>query len=213
MSLFDLQQKYRALDNDLHQRLGRRETLKAKIVQNQARIAAIDKETDLLTKAAIFLQTLSDETRKEILDKISGIVTDALQKIKDPNLTFRMNLSTERNQIDVQFVVFDKSTNQEYDILESCGGSIADIITFPLKLSLLLKWEPSLSRIMILDENFKFVSVADQEPLGEFVRQISEKMNVQTILVTHSPVVASKAHRIIEVSKRDGISKIEERPS
>lgn len=213
MSLFDIEQQYRSLNNELHKSLGRLETLRSKIVQNKERIIANDKESDLLTKAAVFLQTLSDETRKEILDKISGIVTDALQKIKDDKLTFRMNLSTERNQVDVQFVVFDKSTNQEYDILESCGGSIADIITFPLKLSLLLKWEPSLSRIMILDENFKFVSVADQEPLGEFVRQISEKMNVQTILVTHSPVVASKAHRIIEVSKRDGTSKIEERPS
>lgn len=213
MPLFDLQQKYRALNNNLHQRLGRRETLVAKIEQNKKKLKSIDEEIEVLTKASTFLQTLSDETRKDILDKISGIVTDALKKVKDPTLEFRMNLSTERNQVDVQFTVFDETTKQEYNILDSCGGSIADIITFPLKVALLTKWEPALSKVMILDENFKFVSVADQEPLGEFVRQVAERLGVQIIQVTHSPVIASKAHRIIEVSKQGSKSKIEERPS
>jgi DNA repair ATPase RecN len=211
--MIDLKIEYQQLNNALYVKLGRRDTLSRKLSQSNDRLGAIDRDTDTLGKASVFLQTLSDTTRQQIIDRISNIVTDALQKVKDPNLEFRMLLSTERNQVDVKFVVFDKATQREYDILDSCGGSIADIVTYPLKIALLLKWEPVLSRIMILDENFKFVSVSDQEPLGEFVRQVSEKLTLQTILITHSPVIAGKAHRIFEVSKTGDLSKAEERPS
>lgn len=211
--LYELKALHQRLNNELYTKLGRRDTLSQKLSQDQARISAIETENDYLTKGSLFLQTLSDTTRQQIIERISSIVTDALQKVKDPNLEFRMLLSTERNQVDVKFVVFDKHTQREYDILDSCGGSIADIVTYPLKIALLLKWEPSLSRIMILDENFKFVSVSDQEPLGDFVRQVSEKLTLQTILITHSPVIASKAHRTFEVSKSGDTSKVEEKPS
>lgn len=211
--LSEIKTTYQRLNNELYAKLGRRDTLLQKRNDDQTRLRDIATETDYLTKASVFLQTLSDSTRQQIIERISSIVTDALQKVKDPNLEFRMLLSTERNQVDVKFVVFDKHTQREYDILDSCGGSIADIVTYPLKIALLLKWEPALSRVMILDENFKFVSVADQEPLGEFVRQVSEKLTLQTILITHSPVIASKAHRIFEVTKSGDASKVDERPS
>lgn len=197
--------------NDIHVRVGKRDSTVSRLTWCTDRLVAISTETDILTKASLFLQTLSDQTRQQIIDKISAIVTDALQKVKDPNLEFKMILSTDRNQVDVQFVVLDKTTKHEYDIINSCGGSIADIISFPLRVSLLLKWEPALSRVLILDEAAKFVSVVDQEPLGEFVRQISERLQVQTIFVTHSPVVAGKAHRTFEISRAGGESKVETR--
>lgn len=211
--LSELKSLHQRLNNDLYATIGRRDTLSRKLLQSKDRLKQIAVDSDTFTKASAFLQTLSDTTRQQIIDKISNIVTDALQKVKDPNLEFRMLLSNERNQVDVKFVVYDKNTNREYDIIDSYGGSIADIVTYPLKIALLVKWEPTLSRIMVLDENFKFVSVADQEPLGEFVRQVSEKLSLQTILVTHSPVIAAKAHRTFEVTKAGDLSTVEEKPS
>jgi len=211
--LSQLKETYTRLNDELFLKLGKKKALEDKAISTTKRLEEIKTTTEHLIKASLFLQTLSDTTRQQIIDRISSIVTDALQKIKDPDLEFKMNLSTERNQVDVKFVVVNKKTEQEYDILNSCGGSIADIVTFPLKVALLLKWEPSLSRILILDESFKFVSVADQEALGEFVRQISEKLNLQTILVTHSPTLTAKAHKVFEVTQAKGLSTVEEKPS
>jgi DNA repair exonuclease SbcCD ATPase subunit len=211
--LSDIKNQIQSLNNDLHIKLGKREALVSRLKICENRLAEIDAETTKLTKASLFLQTLSDTTRQQIIDKISAIVTDALQKVKDTNLEFKMILSTERNQIDVKFVVVDKLTRQEYDILDSCGGTIADIVTFPLRIALLVKWDPVLSKVLIMDENFKFVSVADQEPLADFIRQISEKLNLQILLVTHSQVLSNKAHKIFGVIKNDGVSIVEEKPS
>lgn len=207
--LQNLKARHSQLTKNLYQKLGQRDTVLKRIAELQTKIKEHETHSVEITKGSLFLQSLSDETRKQILGSISSIVTDALQKIKDPNLEFRMLLSTERNQIDVEFKIFDKAANQEYDVLNSCGGSIADIITFPLRISLLLKWSPALAPILILDENFKFVSVQDQEALAEFVRQVSEQLGIQTILVTHSERVSSKANRIFQVSKQNGISVVE----
>lgn len=210
--LTEIKQLYQNLNDAFHIKLGKKVVLQNKLINTQERIKELDQKIENLTKASLFLQSLSDMTRQQTIDKISTIVTSALQKVKDPNLEFKMILSTERNQPDVQFVVQDKQTKYEYDILNSCGGSIGDIITFPLRVSLLVKWEPRLARLLILDESFKFVSVQDQELLGEFIRQIAEKLQIQIILVSHSEKISSKAHKIFSVVKENNISNIEEKP-
>jgi DNA repair ATPase RecN len=193
--------------------MGIKLSLEEQIQSLQDRVKEIDGQTELMTKVSLFLQTLSDTTRQQIIDKISDIVTDALQKVKDPNLEFKMLLSTERNQTDVKFVVKNKQTEQEYDILTSYGGSIADIVTLPLRVALLLKWDPQLSRILVLDESFKFVSKQDQPELGQFVKQLTEKLNLQTILVTHSSELSGSAHKVFKVENNNTTSFVEEVPS
>ena len=212
-ALNTLKSLYQSLNNDLHVKLGERDTLQKKLEASKNRVVEIEQTADKLTKTSQFLQTLSDVTRQQIIDRISTIVTDALQKIKDPNLTFKMVLSTGRNQVDVSFVVVEKDTGKELDIIHSSGGTIADLITFPLKVSLLLKWSPQLSRLMLMDEQFKFVAAQDREALAEFIRQISEKLNLQILLVTHMPELTARAHRVFGVTKKGSKSLIEEKPS
>ena len=212
-ALTTLKTQYQSLNNQLHLKLGERDSLKQKLDSTKKRLVDIDNTTEKLVKTSQFLQTLSDVTRQQIIDRISTIVTDALQKIKDPNLTFKMKLSTGRNQVDVSFVVVEKDTGHELDILHSSGGTIADLITFPLKVSLLLKWSPQLSRILLLDEQFKFVAAQDREPLAEFIRQISEKLNLQILLVTHMTELTERAHKVFGVTKKGNKSTIEERPA
>lgn len=212
-ALTALKFNYQNLNNDLHVKIGERDGLKQKLVTSQNRIISIDQATDKLIRTSQFLQTLSDVTRQQIIERISAIVTDALQKIKDPNLTFKMLLSVERNQVDVSFVVVEKDTGNELDIIHSSGGTIADLITFPLRVSLLLKWSPQLSRLLLMDEQFKFVAAQDRESLAEFIRQISEKLNLQILLVTHMSELTARAHKVFGVIKKGNKSVIEERPS
>jgi len=198
----------RLIKDKINQKIGERNTLQLKKEQIELRLMEIDSKTQTHENASIFLQTLSDETRQMIINKISRIVTDALKKVLDKNLEFEMQLSTERNQVDIKFLVKDNTMNKSYEILNSFGGGLADIVSFPLRVSLLLKWSPQLSRVLIMDEMFKAVDVTNKEFLGEFVRQLSEKLNLQIILVTHSPELASKAHQQFKVNNYKGVSTV-----
>ena len=202
---------FSSLKNLHSQKLGKLEAVSNAVDTCEGRIKELDLNEDTVSKSSLFLQSLSDSARIQVIEKISGLVTEVLQAVKDKNLQFKMVLSTERNQPDLKFFVLDALTGKEMDILESCGGTIADLVSFALRVSLLLKWQPSVSRVLIVDEAMKFVSVADQELAGEFVRKLSEQLGLQIIFVSHSKTMAEKAHKTFEVLKENGISRVEEK--
>jgi DNA repair exonuclease SbcCD ATPase subunit len=199
------------LKNLFNQKLGKLNAVTNSLNTCENRIKELELNEDMISKASLFLQSLSDTARIQVIEKISGLVTEVLQAVKDKNMEFKMVLGTERNQPDLKFYVVDKLTGKEFDVLESCGGGIADLVSFALRISLLLKWQPKLERILIVDEALKFVSVSDQELAGEFVRKLSEQLGLQIIFISHSKTLAEKAHRCFEVIKENGVSRVEER--
>ena len=196
------------LKSNYNQKLGQFQALKERVVLCQDKIVQLTDKEDTTLKASLFLQSLSDQTRLQVLDKISGIVTDALQTVKDRNLEFKMNLIVKANQPTLEMGVLDKSNGQVFDILNSMGGGVADAVSFVLRVALLTKWQPKLSRIIIADEAFKHVSVKDQEKVAEFIRILCEKLSLQLILISHSETITKSASKIFEIIKENGISKV-----
>lgn len=174
-----------------------KEQIESKLKQDKEKVILID-------KTIAFVQKFTELSRKETLDKMSFIVTTALQDIKDSNLSFKINYDKKRNMPVADFLIHSDLLNKDMGIMESCGGTLFDIVEFSLRVSLLLKWKPSLSRIFILDESFKHVSPQDRPKLAKFVRDLSEKLDLQIILISHSQEVTEDAHKIFAVSY-DGI--------
>lgn len=206
-----LENKLDHLKATYNQKIGQLQTVKDQLVISKEHFVTLTEREDTTLKASLFLQSLSDQTRLQVLDKISGIVTDALQTVKDKNLVFTMNLVTKANQPTLEMSIVDKLTEQSYDLLTSFGGGICDIVSLALRVALLVKWQPALSRVLILDEACKHVAHKDQELLAVFVRKLSEALNVQFIWISHAPVLQQAAHKIFEVTKDDGCSKVEEK--
>lgn len=209
----DLINQFDKLKSSYNQKLGQFQAIKDRIAICQTQIVDLTSKEDTTLKASIFLQSLSDQTRLQVLDKISGIVTDALQTVKDKNLVFQMQLVTKANQPTLEMGILDKRSGQVYDVLTSFGGGICDIVSLALRVALLVKWQPSLSRVIILDEACKHVAQKDQELLAVFVRKLSEALNCQFIWISHSDILQQSAHKIFEVTQYDGLSKVEEKNS
>lgn len=207
----NLPNKLEQLKGAYNQKVGQLQALQSRVSLYKTQIEKlVDKESNF-AKASLFLQSLSDQTRLQVLDKISGIVTDALQVVKDKNLEFKMTLVTKNNTPTLDMTILDKQSMQTYDILNSMGGGVADIVALTLRIALLCRWQPTLSRVLILDEVGKFVSVKDQELLAEFVRKLSESLNLQLIWISHSPILTSQAHKVFEITKEGNKSKVEEK--
>ena len=207
--MITLNQKFNNLKSTFDQKQGQLQAFRSRLETCNGQISELERKEDLSTKTSLFLQSLSDITRIQVLDKISGIVTEALQTVKDKNLEFRMNLTTERNAADLKMVVYDKQLQAEFDVIDSLGGGVADIISFILRTALLVKWTPSLSRVIIADEVFKHVSVKDQEKVAEFIKMLCEKLGLQLILVSHSETITRNSSKVFEVTKSNGVSKVE----
>ena len=210
-AMSNLNRQFDQLKESYYGKVGSLKTLKQQIVTHQEELAQLTAKEDITLKASLFLQSLSDQTRLQVLDKISGIVTEALQTVKDKNLVFTMQLVTKANQPTLEMGILDKLSGQTYDVLTSFGGGICDIVSLALRVALLVKWQPSLSRVLILDEACKHVAQKDQELLAVFVRKLSEALNCQFIWISHSDILQQAAHKIFEVTKHDGLSTVEEK--
>lgn len=207
----NLNSQFETIKQQFNRRLGQLESLRQRKASLDQKVIELTVSEEYLAKASLFLQSLSDVTRVQVLDKISGIVTDALQTVKDKNLVFQMQLLTKANQPVLDMTILDKLSGQSYDVINSFGGGICDIISLSLRVALLVKWQPQMSRILILDETAKHVAVKDQELLAEFVRRVSEALNVQFVWISHSSVLQQAAHRTFEITKVEGVSHVEEK--
>ncbi len=207
----NLVNKFDQLKTTYNQKVGELNKLRRDLASSQAKVVELTDKEDMTLKTSLFLQSLSDQTRLQVLDKISGIVTEALHTVKDKNMIFTMNLVTKANQPTLEMGILDKLSGQTYDVINSFGGGICDIVSLALRIALLVKWQPSLSRILVLDEACKHVAVKDQELLSTFVRKLSEALNVQFIWISHSDILQQAAHKIFEVTKNDGLSTAQEK--
>lgn len=197
-----LQNKFSQLDRKLTLKEGQHSEVLRQKQQLETQIIQQKEAIILSEKISLVVQKLTELARKDTLDKVANIVTTALQQIKDPNLSFRINYKVEKGQ--AEFVIYNSKLKQEMGIMESSGGTLVDIVDFALRVSLMLKWQPQLSRVLILDESFKFVSVADRDKLASFIRELSEKLDLQIILVTHESELSVQAHKVFRIS-HDGI--------
>jgi len=207
----NLNNKFDQIKTVYNRKLGQLESLRERLTSSNAKIVELTDKEDITLKASLFLQSLSDQTRLQVLDKISGIVTEALQTVKDKNLVFTMQLVTKANQPTLEMGIMDKLSGQTYDIINSFGGGICDIVSLALRVALLVKWQPSLSRVLILDEACKHVAIKDQELLSTFVKKLSEALSIQFIWISHSDILQQAAHKIFEVYKYDGLSTAQEK--
>ena len=59
----------------------------------------------------------------------------------------------------------------------------------------------------ILDEGMKWLSRDLQPKAGEILQELSQKLNLQFIMVSHSPDMIASSDKVYEVSQKEGISK------
>lgn len=202
---------FKDLQSLYNKKLGKLEAITSNLQTTDQRIKELEDNELTISQASLFLQSLSDTARIQVIEKISGLVTEVLQAVKGENWQFKMVLGTERNQPDLKFYLRDLKANKDLDIELSCGGTIANLVSLALRVALLMKWPVKQDKVLILDEDMKMVSAKDQELAGDFVRKLAEQLGLQIIFVTHSEILSSKAHKTFEVTQTNGISRVEEK--
>jgi len=86
------------------------------------------------------------------------------------------------------------------------GGGAVDVAAFALRLSLWSLQNPRSRNTIILDEPFRFLSKDLHHKAGELLKQISETLGIQLIIVTHEKELQQYANKVFTVDMVDKIS-------
>lgn len=169
------------------------------------------KELDIeLNKINILLNETSNISRELAKEKLQTLVTNALQFTLEKDIKFVIDLSIKRDTPSVEFKLETTVNNKKciLDPINSNGGGVIDIISTALRYAYLMAIDEGLAKILILDEPGKMISKGVSEKYAEFINDLSESFDIQTIFITHNTDLEDISPNIIKITNTNGVSKI-----
>lgn len=171
--------------------------------------AISDKKRDLQRheKALTIIREVGLRTQQQLEVHISNITTLAQEAIFDDPYKVVVEFVQRRNKTECD-ISFERD-GEKINPLAASGGGPVDVAAFALRVASWSMQNPRSRNVLILDEPFRYLSVGLLPKAGEMLKQLSEKLNLQIIMVTHEEELAEMADRIFQVSMRKGKSTVE----
>ena len=146
-------------------------------------------------------------TQQQLSFHISDITSLALEAVFPDPYALQVEFIQRRNktECDLYFV----RDGEKVDPLSASGGGAVDVAAFALRIASWSMTKPRTRNVIILDEPLRFLSANLQERASSMIKELSDKLGIQFIVVTHEPILANYADRTFNVSIKNGISKIE----
>ena len=179
-----------------------------KLHQNllEEKMATAEQQKNLcrsIEEAQTFLQLVAKETQEKIRFRLEDIVNLALTSVFGTKYRFEIRFEMKRGQTEAELVLWDGEN--EMDPMEANGGGLTELLSFVLRISLLIISKNR--RVLILDEPFRCVSDDLLDVVYALLKRLSEELGIQIIMVTHQQEQAlSYANVIYEVKQSKGVA-------
>ena len=170
----------------------------------------LEQRQKLLEQSQAFLQKVAQETQEHLRFQVEDIVNLALETCFPGEYTFQILFNISRGKTDAELVFLDQKTQRQVDPMNASGGGVVDLTCFALRIAC-YALEKGTDHVIVLDEPFRFLSRDLQERAGEILKTLSERMQLQIIMVSHIGEIIDVADKVFEVKKNEeGISKVKE---
>jgi DNA repair exonuclease SbcCD ATPase subunit len=191
----------------LQQKIGRKIELEESIDLLCLKIKKEKRYLKNVEKAQEIIRQVGLETQKQLQYHIEDVTSLALEGIFNEPYKIVLDFVERRGKTECD-ILFERN-GERIDPMGSSGGGTVDVASFALRIASWSMQLPKKRNVIILDEPLRFLSKDNQERASEMIKQLSEKLKLQFIIVTHEPILTSYADKIFEVSiSKRGISKI-----
>ena len=208
--LTDLKERYHVRFKDYTENRGKEKQIKDSIEKTNEKVKAIKLKIEQLNEVNTLFKLTSDYAREQSKEQIESIVSSCLSLIFEKPMKFIIDRREMRNKSSAEFYVLENEDDIPYNILESKGGGVVDIISLSLRVAFLMKYHPQIQGPLILDEPAKHVSKDFIFNVADFLQKVSTDFNRQIILISHDEHLASMSDRSYYIEKDEGFSKVTE---
>jgi DNA repair exonuclease SbcCD ATPase subunit len=157
-------------------------------------------------QAKEIVKKVSIQTQQQLQYHIGDITSLALESVFEDPYKLEINFEERRNKTECD--IFFVREGEKIDPLLASGGGAVDIAAFALRIA---SWSLQIDKsrnIIILDEPMKNISEEYKEKVSQMIKDVSKKLNIQFIIITHEPKLTNYADRVFEISKHKTISKV-----
>jgi len=172
--------------------------LKKNIEKDQKLFDTLDIELNNTIKARAILQEAAEQTEQLIEKQINILVSSALSAIfRKSAYKFIAKFIKKRNKTECVLSLQDNNGNIYDKPVDSCGGGALDVVSFALRIAFWCIHKNN--NVIILDEPFKNLSSNLLPRAGKLLEKLSEKLNLQFIIITHLDELIPYGKNIIRV--------------
>ena len=174
-----------------------------------SRVSGCEKSDILLRQVSALFRSMSEERQNILRKRIEKLISLGLKAVFEEVFEFRINMATKADQVTVRMSVMD-SSGLETDILGARGGGLAAVIGVLLQLVMLTFLGNRAAKVLFLDESFAHLSDEYVQRMAILLKMLSDKLDVQVILVTHQSEFLEYADKAYKFTAPKGITKAEE---
>lgn len=190
----------------LNQSIGKRDMLLKNKEKYSDSSVALKKRLEAIDIAQALIQQVAQETQNQLVYHIEDVVNTALSTCFPDEYGFKLIFEIKRNKTEAR-LVFTKD-GYEIDPMSSSGGGAVDVAAFALRIA---AWSISSNdNVLIVDEAFRFLSRDLQPRAAEIMQEISKRLGVQIIQVSHSPDIIESSEKVFSVVLKKGVSQVSE---
>lgn len=201
------------MSNEIQQLRNRLEQSKGQKAQVEKSLSNL-KKLIIVSKRALrkheqareIMREVGLKTQQQLQFHIGDITSLALEAVFNEPYNLAVEFVQRRNktECDLYFV----RNEERLDPLSATGGGTIDVAAFALRIASWSMARPRTRNTIILDEPLRFLSEEYREKASQMIKEISEKLGLQFIIITHEPTLASAADKVFEVKIKKGISQI-----
>lgn len=186
---------------------GKRKEVYSSLSSAKIELSTLKKDLVKHEQAKEVLKIVGLDTQKQLQYHISDIASLALNSIfEDPyELVLEFLERRDKTECDIVFV----KDGEKLDPMDSSGGGAVDIAAFALRIASWSMQNPHTRNTIVLDEPMKNLSAEYKEKGSEMLKQVSQKLGIQFIIINHDPTLTSMADRTIRVEKKKRYSKVQ----
>lgn len=148
------------------------------------------------------------KTQQALAFHISDITSLALQAVFPDPYQLVVDFVERRNKTECD-LYFEKNSNQ-MEPMDASGGGAVDVASFALRVASWSMQHPRTRPVIVLDEPMRFLSTDLQPKASEMIKELSEKLGLQFIIITHEEMLTEEADKVFEISQPKEVTKISE---
>lgn len=169
--------------------------VKLRAAEEANTLAAALRRVQTTESAQQVAQTVAQAVQRQAHQQIAALVTKCLHAVFEDPYDFQIQFDRKRGRTEATLLfVRDGVTLSP---TKSSGGGVIDLAAFALRLACLVLARPKLRKLLVTDENFKFLSEEYRPQVRQMMELLSKELGVQFITVTHSHQL--EAGKLIEL--------------
>ena len=202
-----MNQQISRLRASYEQKRGKAEQIETYIKQKTQRKRRLQRSLRLNEKAQVIVQEVTKITQDQLKYHLSDLCTLAMSSVFPEPYEIVIDFVSKRGKVEAE--IWFQKDGYLINPFSATGGGAIDIAALSLRFSCWTLQKPKTRPILLLDEPLKFLKGSDLPIKGaEMIHQISEKLGLQIIMVSHDPELIECADKVITVKMKNGISEV-----